>query len=120
MDHIDAMVQLRSGIGLRGYGQKDPIIEYRREAIDMFNDMVENINEHTCLFLFKVQIEKKKERPVPVRREPIILGPVAVNPTAQGPLTRPAAGTGAPTKEIGRNDPCPCGSGKKFKNCCGR
>ena len=112
MEHIDAMVQLRNGIGLRGYGQKDPLIEYRRESIGMFNDMIEKINEQTCLFLFKIQIEKK-ERPAPVVRVPINLkpqGPVASGP--QGTVTHIK-------KEVGRNDPCPCGSGKKFKNCCG-
>ncbi|MDR0462308.1 MAG: preprotein translocase subunit SecA [Christensenellaceae bacterium] len=130
MDHIDAMVQLRNGIGLRGYGQQNPLNEYRREAIDMFNLMVEAINEHAVLFLFKIQIEKQA-RPMPVR---VHAKPVS-DASAKGiaPTTDPlstsktpvatASATGSYTntgKEVGRNEPCPCGSGKKYKNCCGQ
>jgi len=132
VDHIDAMVQLRNGIGLRGYGQRNPLDEYRREAIGMFNAMVEAINEHTVLFLFKIQIEKqqapkrapmkasaapvtasKSDAPIPAR----VAGPVA----APQPVAS-AGSTGSYTnthKEIGRNELCPCKSGKKYKNCCG-
>ena len=125
MDHIDQMVQLRSGIGLRGYGQKDPLVEYRRESIDMFNDMIEQINERTSLFLFKIQIEKREEKPQPFVRQRMTSGrgedlsgpvksekPVASRP--QGTYTRQTQ------KEIGRNDLCPCKSGKKYKTCCGQ
>ena len=124
MEHIDAMVQLRNGIGLRGYGQKDPLVEYRRESIDMFNQMIESINERACLFLFKIQIEKV-ERPAPHVNIPpsnmrgsrdgdktIPKGPVAMRP--QGTVTN------VDLQEIGRNEPCPCKSGKKYKTCCGK
>ena len=130
MEHIDQMVQLRSGIGLRGYGQKDPLVEYRRESIDMFNDMIDQINERVALFLFKIQVEKKEEKAVPFRRAPLTGSRGEEMPTAprgniQGPVTAPAAArpqgtyTKETQKEIGRNDPCPCKSGKKFKSCCG-
>lgn len=99
VDHIDAMVNLRNGIGLRGYGGKDPLAEYRREAIGMFNQMIEAINNETAIFLFKVKIERK-EAPKPAAKTVM---PKNVN-----------------LKKVGRNDPCPCGSGKKYKNCCGK
>ncbi|MDR0975685.1 MAG: preprotein translocase subunit SecA [Christensenellaceae bacterium] len=105
-DHIDAMMQLRSGIGLRGYGQKDPLIEYRREAIVMFNNMIESINNDVALFLFKVNVEVHRATPMPVRK------PAFAMP--QGTVK-----TDARQKQPDRNDPCPCGSGKKYKNCCG-
>ncbi|MCL2587445.1 MAG: preprotein translocase subunit SecA [Firmicutes bacterium] len=127
MDHIDQMVQLRSGIGLRGYGQKDPLVEYRRESIDMFNNMIEQINERTALFLFKIQVEKREEKPQPFRHQKMtsgrgedLSGPVRHNPEAQTPIGRPQGTyTKQSQKEVGRNDPCPCKSGKKFKSCCG-
>ena len=97
VSHIDAMVNLRNGISLRGYGGKDPLFEYRREAIGMFNDMIESINKETAIFLFKVRIERQ-EAPKP--KTPIINN---VN-----------------LKKAGRNDACPCGSGKKYKQCCGK
>ena len=98
VSHIDAMVNLRNGISLRGYGGKDPLFEYRREAIGMFNDMIESINNETAIFLFKVHIERQ-EAPKPTPR------PVISNVNL---------------KKTGRNDACPCGSGKKFKQCCGK
>ncbi len=99
VEHIDAMVNLRNGIGLRGYGGKDPLVEYRREAIGMFNQMIDAINSETAIFLFKVRIERKEPpKPVPA--------PVVVKNVNLG--------------KVGRNDPCPCGSGKKYKNCCGK
>jgi len=123
MDHIDAMVQLRNGISLRGYGQRNPLIEYRREAIDMFNTMVEAINENATLFLFKVHVEKKEQKQAPIRihAQPIAAAQGPVMP--QGPVE--VNQTGAPRSytnvrtAIGRNEPCPCKSGKKYKHCCG-
>ncbi len=97
VNHIDAMVNLRNGISLRGYGGKDPLFEYRREAIGMFNDMIEAINNESAIFLFKVRIERQ-EAPKP--KTPVINN---VN-----------------LKKAGRNDACPCGSGKKYKQCCGK
>ncbi len=99
VDHIDAMVNLRNGIGLRGYGGKDPLAEYRREAIGMFNQMIDAINNETAIFLFKVRIERQE----PPKPAPATVMPKNVN-----------------LKKVGRNDPCPCGSGKKYKNCCGK
>jgi preprotein translocase subunit SecA len=125
MNHIDAMVQLRNGIGLRGYGQKNPVIEYRRESREMFIHMTESIAEQAALFLFKIQIEKIQEKKIPIRKINVAPG-MAKGPALPGepvaPLAKPTAGTtGSYTnigREIGRNDPCPCGSGKKFKSCC--
>jgi preprotein translocase subunit SecA len=106
VDHIDAMMNLRNGIGLRGYGGRDPIVEYRKEAIGMFNTMIESISNDTAVFLFKVNIEKTKPQPVQKQKPDFIM--------PQGTVKK------IETKGIGRNDPCPCGSGKKYKNCCGR
>jgi len=129
MDHIDAMVNLRNGIGLRATAQHNPLTEYRREAIDMFNNMIESINEHAAMFLFKIQIEKQAEKPMPFRNAPMNLtsgrdnkatGPTSAN--EQGPMIPTSTPKGAYTnvqKMVGRNEPCPCKSGKKFKNCCG-
>jgi len=127
MDHIDAMVQLRQGIGLRGYGQRDPLIEYRRESGTMFNEMVESISNHVALFLFKVEINIQQAAPAPRREttdmvsgrgQEITKGPVA--PSAENVSTGPQTTYTNIKKDIGRNEPCPCKSGKKFKNCCGQ
>lgn len=99
VNHIDAMVNLRNGIGLRGYSGKDPLVEYRREAIGMFNDMIESISNESALFLFKVRIERQK---IPT------------------PAPTPVKVANVNLKKVGRNDPCPCGSGKKYKQCCGK
>ena len=129
MDHIDAMVQLRQGIGLRGYGQRDPLIEFRRESGAMFNEMVDGINEQAALFLFKVKIEvQRKVTPqktntsefVPGQGREINRGPVTAASSTLGPVTAGPQKTFTNIKkDVGRNDPCPCGSGKKYKNCCG-
>jgi len=135
MDHIDAMVQLRNGIGLQGHGQKDPLVVYRAEAIEMFNEMIEQINERTCLFLFKIQIEKREAKPIPHRnttkakdittsRGTDMSAPTQhpTNPSLNSAKPQPARPQGTYTntgKDVGRNDPCPCKSGKKYKACCG-
>lgn len=106
MGHLDSMDELREGIGLRAYAQKDPLVEYKLESFDMFGQMVEEIKHDVVRFLYHVQVTEAPEaRPVarPVR---------VTNPQP--------AGQPAKTKNIGRNDPCPCGSGKKYKKCCGR
>ena len=133
MDHIDAMDQLRDGIGLRAYAQRDPVNEYKLESYDMFEEMVHLIREDTVRYLYQIRIEKAPERQSTVK----VTG---TNQPAEGgaPVQRQAARLNArlnsrptvnngPTqqpvkvgKKIGRNDPCPCGSGKKYKNCCGR
>jgi preprotein translocase subunit SecA len=146
-DHLYDIDLLRGGIGLRAYGQKDPVLEYKAESFQMFESLMERIGEDTLRLLFRVQ----------VRREPVPLAPPtggqAVHPPAAGlgssepaqPAPAPASATapaavrralGAPSasgtaaaargktvvrtdKKVGRNDPCPCGSGKKYKHCCG-
>lgn len=109
MAHIDDMDELRKGIGLRAFGQKNPVVEYRYEGFEMFDAMIESIREETVRLLFTIQL-KNNEQP---KRERI------ANPDAPG-----AGGTsssrGRKVRKIGRNEPCPCGSGKKYKNCCGR
>ena len=110
MDHIDYMNILRNEIGLRGYGNHDPIIEYKREGFEMFENMVDKIREEVALFLIKVKIEVKVEIPK-----------MSNVPKAQTPVEVSGNVTSAKTtKAVGRNDLCPCGSGKKYKHCCGK
>ena len=104
MDHIDAMDALRRGIGLRGYGQRDPVIAYRQEGWEMFEDMVSRIHTETAAILLKVHVEKKEDGKGAGVSRNIAAERQSVSKTAK----------------VGRNDPCPCGSGKKYKNCCGR
>ena len=114
MDHIDAMDQLRDGIGLRAYAQRDPVNEYKMESYDMFEEMVRLIREDTVRRLYLLRIERTPERRAAAKpvQEIRNAGPV---PTKDAPRTPVKAG-----EKIGRNSPCPCGSGKKYKNCCGR
>ena len=109
MDHIDDMDQLRQGIGLQAYGQRDPVVEYRMAGFEMFNDMTKAIQEETTGALFHVQVEQKIER----EEAPKITGTNKDAEVEKKPYVRKGA-------KVGRNDPCPCGSGKKYKNCCGR
>lgn len=108
MDHIDAMDQLREGIGLRAYGQRDPVIEYKFEGYEMFQEMIKNIQEDTLRYLLRVQIRTAPERK---ERTNMLLYSHGESEEKQQPVRK---------KKIGRNDPCPCGSGKKYKKCCGR
>lgn len=108
MNHIDDMDQLRQGIGLQAFGQRDPVIEYRMQGYDMFNAMTESIREETVRMLMHVRIEEKVEREQVAK----VTGTNRDN-SANAPITRKS-------EKIGRNDPCPCGSGKKYKHCCGR
>ena len=108
MAHIDDMEELKRGISLRSYGQKNPVVEYRFEGFEMFDAMIESIREETIRLLFTIQIKPNTEAP---KREQVM---------------KPAeAGSDAPSEprrakdKVGRNDPCPCGSGKKYKKCCG-
>ena len=109
MDHIDDMDQLREGIGLQAYGQRDPVVEYRMAGFEMFNEMTKAIQEETTGALFHVQVEQKIEK----EEAPKITGTNKDAEVEKKPYVRKGA-------KIGRNDPCPCGSGKKYKNCCGR
>ena len=123
MDHIDAMDQLRDGIGLRAFAQRDPINEYKMESYDMFEDMVRLIREDTVRLLFLAHIEDRNAQ----RRRAVaaITGTNDVkNSSAMEKAAKSSRQEGArpvkADKKPGRNDPCPCGSGKKYKNCCGR
>lgn len=105
MDHLDAMDQLRTGIGLRAYGQRDPLIEYKHEAFDMFSSMISDIQQDVVLFALHVSV---MERPA----QPKIL---VENKYADEEVHKPVHKENV----VGRNDTCPCGSGKKYKKCCG-
>ena len=109
MDHIDDMDQLRQGIGLQAYGQRDPLVEYKMSGYDMFEEMEENICEDTVKLLFHVKIEQKVEREQVAK----VTGTNKDDSAAKVPVKREAV-------KVYPNDPCPCGSGKKFKQCCGR
>ena len=109
MEHIDDMDQLRQGIGLQAFGNRNPVIEYKMTGYDMFNEMTEAIEEDTVRLLLHVQIEQKIEREQVAK----VTGTNKDDSVAKAPVRRE-------TKKIQRNDPCPCGSGLKYKNCCGR
>ena len=153
MDHIDAMDQLKAGIRLRSYGQHDPVVEYRLEGFDMFDEMIENIREDTMKMMLimpkrvyeiqkrqeaieaarkaaaqaaaaahQVMLEKEGEKkPQPTAVEAALKREQVAKPTqTSGDGTDTANKTVRKGKKVGRNDPCPCGSGKKYKKCCGR
>ena len=109
MDHIDAMDRLRDGIGLRAYGQKDPVTEYKFESFEMFDEMVRLIREDTLTRLYQARVQRAPERRA-------VAAPVAQN-LSGGSAPRQKID---PNANISRNGPCPCGSGKKFKHCCGK
>ena len=110
MDHIDAMTELRDGIGLRAYGQKNPLIEYEREGYDMFEEMSHLIQEDTVRRLYFTVVAR------PVERKQVAQPTSATHGGAEPEKKAPKKAQ----PKVGRNDPCPCGSGKKYKNCCGR
>ena len=116
MDHIDAMEQLKRGIHLRGYAQRDPVVEYRNEGYDMFDQMIANIRDDTTrLFLSaKIQVIDEQEAP----KEMVESGAGAAVKISN-PDEEEENASAKPTVKVGRNDPCPCGSGKKYKKCCG-
>ena len=108
MDHLDAMDQLREGIGLRAYGQKDPLIEYKFEGYEMFQNMIASIQDDVVRYIFRVNVvqpQQEQKRQVSENRYAAEEGP-------KKPVRK--------ENKVGRNDPCPCGSGKKYKKCCGR
>ncbi len=117
-DHLLSMDHLKEGIGLRGYAQKDPLKEYQREGFDMFADLVGRIKEETLKRLFHVKIQREEEPERMAARLPV--QPRRVN-LSRGDISRAGVTTQRHAgKKIGRNDPCPCGSGKKYKKCCGQ
>ena len=109
MDHIDDMEQLRQGVGLQAYGQRDPLVEYKMSGYEMFDEMTQNIREETVRLLFHIKIEQKVER----EQQAQITGTNKDDSLQKGPVKRENA-------KVYPNDHCPCGSGKKYKNCCGR
>ena len=109
MDHIDDMDQLRQGIGLAAYGQRDPLVEYKMNGYEMFDEMTQNIKEETVRLLFHVRVEQKVEREQVAK----VTSTNKDDTVKKGPVKRENA-------KIYPNDPCPCGSGLKYKNCCGR
>ena len=111
MDHIDAMEDLRQGIRLRAYAQTDPIIAYKKESLEMFEEMITAIQEETVRRLYSVRVKKDEE----IKRERVASG-MTENVGGDGTVKKQPR----KVKKIGRNDPCPCGSGKKYKQCCGR
>jgi preprotein translocase subunit SecA len=136
-DHLYAMDSLREGIGLRAYGQRDPLIEYQHEAYDMFMDMISRIKEETIEYLFKMQAVKEEKPPSAVfdfSRQQLLheeksqfqgvaaaSGPAEAPEEYSGQLPQGKVATYKREEpKVGRNDPCPCGSGKKYKKCCGK
>ncbi|EEG31098.1 preprotein translocase, SecA subunit [[Clostridium] methylpentosum DSM 5476] len=111
MDHIDAMDELRRGMHLRAYGQRDPIVEYRLEGFDMFDEMIASIKEDTVRMLLTIRIRTEEE---PKREQ--VAKPTAMSGGGDDTLRKEPVKN---KKKVGRNDPCPCGSGKKYKKCCG-
>ena len=108
MEHIDAVEQLREGISLRAIGQKDPIVEFRFEAFEMFDEMIKRIQEDTIKIILHANVENMPQRER-VAKE------MYENAPSDTPVRKPVV----KTQKVGRNDPCPCGSGKKYKKCCG-
>ena len=137
MDHIDAMDQLKSGIGLRGYGQQDPAGAYAQEGFDMFEEMIGSIKEDTVKFCYNVTLatkterkeiisggEEKKEDVAEVERQMAAEQAMAAGAPQAAQVPEREKPKQQPVKreepKVGRNDPCPCGSGKKYKYCCGK
>ena len=111
MNHIDDMEELKRGIHLRSYGQHDPVVEYRKEGFDMFDEMIASIREDTSRLVLTVQIKQNEN----IEREQVAKPTTAIHGESDGTVKkRPVRNV----SKIGRNDPCPCGSGKKYKNCC--
>ena len=110
IEHIDAMDELKRGMGLRSYAQKDPVIEYRNEGFDMFDNMIASIREDTVRILLTIRVRKQE----PVKREQVAKPTTASHGEQdKGVKRQPVRKT-----KVGDNDPCPCGSGKKYKKCC--
>jgi preprotein translocase subunit SecA len=124
-EHLYDLDQLKTGIGLRAYGQRDPLIEYKKEAFGLFTEMLQRIDEETLELIFKLQVAEKER---PRRREPerelqaVHQSTIGMGYASTQPAEEVAPGKPKPVKvgkKVGRNDPCPCGSGKKYKKCCG-
>ena len=112
MDHIDAMTELRNGIGLRAYGQYDPVVEYKREGCDMFDAMIDSIREDTVRMIYLAQVRTREEP----KREQVAQETAASGADDGSVQNKPVRNV----RKVGRNDLCPCGSGLKYKKCCGK
>src|SRR5699024_6799840 len=112
MDHIDQMDQLRQGIHLRAYGQNDPLREYQLEGFQMFEQMIVAIEEEVATYIMKAEVQQNLEREQVVKDTQAVSGEQEETEKKKTPFVR--------AERVGRNDPCPCGSGKKYKNCHGR
>ena len=112
MDHIDAMDQLRQGIRLRAYAQHDPVVAYRQEGYDMFEEMNTLIREDTVTMVLTAKLVDKSAE----RKSTVTI--TSTSTEGDGTVKKKPVKRAAP--KVGRNDPCPCGSGKKYKQCCGR
>lgn len=109
MDHLDAMDELRQGIGLRAYGQRDPLVEYKFEAYEMFNEMISDIQADILRYALRVSIVEQPQTP---QVQNLVENRYTEDDTPRQPVRV--------ENRTGRNDPCPCGSGKKYKKCCGK
>ena len=117
-DHLLAMDHLKEGIGLRGYGQRDPLVEYKKESYELFEDLMNRIEEDTLRFLFllqPVEEQKQAEQIERKRKRAEFLMSQQTSGNGDGPQHQAKRDS----SKVGRNDPCPCGSGKKFKKCHG-
>jgi preprotein translocase subunit SecA len=116
-DHLLSIDHLKEGIGLRGYGQKNPKEEYKREAYSLFMEMMGRIRQEFLMKLFRIQLASEEEmeqaRREEIRRRKQIFDQLGGGDASQKPVIRHE-------EKVGRNDPCPCGSGKKYKKCCGK
>jgi preprotein translocase subunit SecA len=110
-DHLLAMDHLKEGIGLRGYAQRDPLVEYKKEAFDIFAELTGRITTEVVMRLFKIQVQKNQEERIKTQQQRVSMNYNRGENISQQTVTK--------GKKIGRNDPCPCGSGKKYKKCCG-
>jgi len=112
MEHLTSMDCMRDGIGLRGYGQREPLVEYKKEAYRMYHDLLKSIEENVVTSLFKIQVARKIESPMENKHIQESGGSV----DGSEEIAKPEVNS----DKVGRNDLCPCGSGMKYKKCCGK
>ncbi|MBI5211748.1 MAG: SEC-C domain-containing protein [Nitrospirae bacterium] len=110
-DHLLGIDHVKEGIGLRGYAQRDPLVEYKKEAFDLFAEMSGRLTSEVLMRLFKIQVRHEEEQEIKMKSEQNLVYNRAGGDSAHQPVHK--------EKKVGRNDPCPCGSGKKYKKCCG-
>lgn len=118
MNHIDDMQTMKNEIFARGFGNQDPILAYKKEGYEMFDNMIEKIRETTCIVLLNTSIEVRRPEPRPQQAK--VTEAKTYDPDKKPEEIKKQVTVKNTTKKVGRNDPCPCGSGKKYKNCCGK